>query len=189
MNYFILLAALLLSLLHPTNEVTSERSQVLIGFIENNEQQALRVVFQKSKDGWQSLCSPTKEIETNILRTPLLRKETLEDGSPLSFLGAYLTAPEVAEKILEVINSPKREVMIHPIRGWIANILTLSPSAMAFLYPVLERICKINLRKYKESMCQSNSNHTLRLSSYISTSNFLCIRINFREYSLSSGFS
>lgn len=81
--------------------------------------------------------------------TPQLRAEALHSGSSLSFSGSLLQPDEVARAIVKTIFHPKREVLVPTFRGWLTKLGNLSPNLMALLYPMLDKIGRRELEKFR----------------------------------------
>jgi short-subunit dehydrogenase len=82
------------------------------------------------------------------VRTPQLRREALENGSPLAFASRLLTAETVARAIRDAILQPRREVLVPAFRGVLIRLLNLFPSGLSAALPVLDRIGRRRRARY-----------------------------------------
>jgi short-subunit dehydrogenase len=73
------------------------------------------------------------------VRTPQLRREALENGSPLAFASRLLTAETVARAIRRAVLHPRSEVLVPRVRGILIRLLNLFPSGLSAALPLLER--------------------------------------------------
>jgi 3-oxoacyl-[acyl-carrier protein] reductase len=86
------------------------------------------------------------------VETPQLRAEALHGGSSLSFAGSLLQPAEVARAIVKTILHPKREVLVPAFRGWLTKLGNFSPNLMARLYPMLDKIGRRELEKFRRTL-------------------------------------
>ncbi len=91
------------------------------------------------------------------VETPQLRKEALHNGSSLSFTGSLLQPSDVAKAIVKTILRPKREVLVPPLRGWLCKFGNFSPSIVAMLYPILDKVGQRGRKKFLDKLQELES--------------------------------
>jgi 3alpha(or 20beta)-hydroxysteroid dehydrogenase len=82
------------------------------------------------------------------VRTPQLRREALENGSPLAFASRLLTADEVARAIRGAILQPRQEILVPAFRGVLIRLLNLFPSGLSAALPLLDRLGRRRRAQY-----------------------------------------
>lgn len=82
------------------------------------------------------------------VRTPQLRREALENGSPLAFANRLLTADAVAGAIRQAILRPRDEVLVPAFRGVLIRLLNLFPAGLSAALPLLDRIGRRRRARY-----------------------------------------
>ena len=82
------------------------------------------------------------------VRTPQLRREALENGSPLAFANRLLTADAVAGAIRQAILRPRDEVLVPAFRGVLIRLLNLFPAGLSAALPLLARIGRRRRARY-----------------------------------------
>lgn len=90
-------------------------------------------------------------IEPSAVRTKMLGIEATDDQSTITFVNSPLEPNDVAEVILSVLESPRREVILPRVLGRLASLLGMFPNLLAACYPVLNFFGSIGLKRYRKN--------------------------------------
>ena len=88
-------------------------------------------------------------VNPGAVDTPMLRHEAATGGSPLNFLGSPMHPDAVAAAVEMQLQRPRLETNLPRHDGWLIKTAMLNPGLLTPLRPVLERIARPALEKYR----------------------------------------
>lgn len=89
-------------------------------------------------------------VHPGAVDTPMLRHEAAHGGSALNFLSEPLTPDTVARAVLAHLDRPRLETSLPRYDGWLLKAAGLAPGLLPRLRPLLERLARPGLRRYRE---------------------------------------
>ncbi len=90
-------------------------------------------------------------ISPGPVRTKMLDLEASDDRWSMSFVQHPLDPEQVAEAIVQLIEKPQRELILPRTTGKLSLLVNLFPDLFRLVYPVLDFVGKIKLKKYRET--------------------------------------
>lgn len=91
-------------------------------------------------------------IYPSAVDTEMLKNEIRNDGSILNFVSKVATVEEVTKSVQRALRTKQLEVCVSRMDGFQARLIGLFPSLIDRLYPILERIGKSSMARYKKTL-------------------------------------
>jgi short-subunit dehydrogenase len=88
-------------------------------------------------------------VHPGAVDTPMLRYEAANGGSALNFLTTPLSPDTVADAVVANLDRPRLERFLPRHEGWMIKLLGLNPAVVQQFGPLLERVAKPGLDKYR----------------------------------------
>lgn len=88
-------------------------------------------------------------VSPGPVRTPMLDREARDDRSTMAFIQRPLPPEQVARVILRTLQRPRREVLLPPLTGRLAQLVAQQASVFSLCYPFLNTVGRLGLKRYR----------------------------------------
>lgn len=90
-------------------------------------------------------------IHPDMVNTPMMAYEVTHAGAPLAFSGTILNPQDIADAVVQAVQTGKREIMVPRTRGWLTTLGELVPGLRDLLIDRLEQTGKRELARRRSA--------------------------------------
>jgi len=101
-------------------------------------------------------------LSTGPVRSPMLDLESADKRAALAFVNTPKEPGEIATKVVRLLKSPEREIILLSTQRFLGILIGASPLAFAVLYPLLTSIGRRGMRRYRHTLCSTGDHNNDR---------------------------